>query len=48
MRKFSEKSRVASFDEIAIRMSGHDNVAVAKNDIRKDTVIQLNGTKISV
>ena len=30
MRKFSEKSRVASFDEIAIRMSGHDNVAVAK------------------
>ena len=48
MRKFREKSRVASFDEIAIRMSGHDNVAVAKNDINKDTVIQLNGAKIPV
>lgn len=48
MRKFREKSRVVSFDEIATRMSGHDNVAVAKNDIEKYTVIQLNGTKIPV
>lgn len=48
MRILGEKSRVASFDEIAIRMSGHDNVAVAKNDIGKDTVIQLNGAKIPV
>lgn len=48
MRKFRDKSRVASFDEIAIRMSVQDNAAVAKEDIEKDTVIQLNGTKISV
>lgn len=48
MSKFKGKSRVTSFDYIAIKMSGHDNVAVAKNVIEKDTVIQLNGTKIPI
>ena len=47
-RKNNQKLREIPFNEIAILMSEHDNVAIAKNDIEKDTVIRVDGTKITV
>ncbi|TVM00941.1 MAG: hypothetical protein CV087_11690 [Candidatus Brocadia sp. WS118] len=47
-RKDSQKIQEISFNNIALRMSEHDNVAIAKNDIQKNTVIKINGTMVKV
>ncbi len=47
-RKDNQKIHEISFNNIALRMSERDNVAVAKNDIKKNTVIRVNGTMVKV
>lgn len=48
MKRREDRQKISeiSFNNIAIRMSDRDNVAVAKNDIKKNTVIKMYGTTI--